>query len=78
MSVTFYREGSRVSRTVPFGFFGNADIREMQGFLDAKRATNICIPLCLKGFLRSRWSVEMTGFLRGEGLVNAIGYPSER
>ena len=33
----------------------------MQGFLDAKRATNICIPLCIKGFLCSRWSVEMTG-----------------
>jgi hypothetical protein len=33
----------------------------MQGFLDAERATNICITLCLKGFLRSRWSVEMTG-----------------
>ena len=63
---------------VGVGFFGSTGICEIQGFLDAKRATNICIPLCLKGFLRSRWSVEMTGFLRGEGLVNAIGYPSER
>ena len=32
----------------------------MQGFLDAKRATNIGITLCIEGFLRSRWSVEMT------------------
>jgi len=34
----------------------------MQGFLDAKRDTNICITLCIKGFLHSRWSVEMTDF----------------
>ena len=46
---------------VPFGFFGHAAIREMQGFLEAERATNICNTLCIKGFLRSHWSVEMTG-----------------
>ena len=34
----------------------------MQGFLEAERATNICIALCIKGFLHSRWSVEMTDF----------------
>ena len=44
----------------PFGFFGCINSCEIQGFLDAERATNICITLCLKGFLRSRWSVEMT------------------
>ena len=37
----------------------------MQGFFDAKRATDICITLCIKGFLHSRWSVEMTGFFGG-------------
>jgi len=45
-----------------FGFFGSVGIREIQGFLDAKHATNICITLCIKGFLHSRWSVEMTDF----------------
>ena len=55
---------------LPSGFFGGKSIREMQGFLDAERATNICIALCIKGFLRSRWSVEMTG-IRG-GFVRAI------
>jgi hypothetical protein len=39
-----------------------AGIREMQGFLDAKRSTNVCITLCTEGFLHSRWSVEMTAF----------------
>ena len=34
--------------------------RTIQGFLDAKRATNICITLCIKGSLRSCWLVEMT------------------
>ena len=45
---------------VGVGFFGSTSICEIQGFLDEKRATNICITLCIKGFLRSRWSVEMT------------------
>jgi len=47
----------------------------MQGFLDAKRDTNICITLCIKGFLHSRWSVEMTAFW-GAGLgFTEISFP---
>ena len=65
MPLTFHREEASASRNAPFGFLGHAGIREMQGFLDAKRATDICITLCIKGFLHSRWSVEMTGFLGG-------------
>ena len=53
---------SEVISRVSSGLFGNAGICEIQGFLDAKRATNIRITLCIEGFLRSRWSVEMTGF----------------
>jgi hypothetical protein len=48
----------------------------MQGFLDAKRAINICITLCIKGFLRSRWSVEMTRL--GVGLYGHLLYLSSR
>ena len=35
--------------------------------IEAERATNTCITLCIKGLLRSRWSVQMTGF--GGGFV---------
>ena len=50
---------------VGVGFFGSTGICEIQGFLDAKRATNICITLCIEGFLRSRWSIEMTSLFWG-------------
>ena len=41
-------------------FFDRTSLCEMLRFLEAERATNICIALCIKGFLHSRWSVEMT------------------
>ena len=52
----------------------------MQGFLDAERATNICIPLCIKGFLDAKRATNICialcikGFLRSRWSVEMTQY----
>ena len=43
----------------------------MQGFLDAKRATNICITLCIKGFLDAKRATNICITLCIEGFLHS-------
>jgi hypothetical protein len=63
-----------------FGFFAGKNVRGIQGFLDAKRATDICITLCLKGFLDAKRATDicitlcLKGFLRSRWSVEMTGF----